>query len=297
MLSLMLVGTVTLAGPSDRIVTNIELERQVRRTMPRYRSDWDVVVSDDGGSVFCKGLELNRFSATGPANNVGERIQFTRVGPIDMAITVSQGGHISGNWANGKHDQAQLVCADDWSSVYVSYQTDRGDFLTSLDMGRRGKQPNRSWQIPYLWLATRDAQNRDTLWGFRSVGQTQYLQSASIKSGKRLTSSKVPAEFDVLQYDPTTRRVLCTQGDGASQDVVLYHPPSSSKRVLPRRHEEGHYWMSRGDVYFQADAKLHREQNNKWVPISDDTFIGKSANDKFWLIRREGQLYLRRFGD
>jgi len=66
-------------------------------------------------------------------------------------------------------------------------------------------------------------------------------------------------------------------------------------RLLPIPEEQGRYWMSRGEVYFQGSGKLMIARGKKWEPISDDIFLGKSANDKYWLLRRKDQVILRTF--
>src|SRR5690606_1020009 len=98
--------------------------------------------------------------------------------------------------------------------------------------------------------------------------------------------------------DPETRRVVALKDwpkGMANARIAIYHPPSRAMRVLPLQEPYSGYWMSHGEVYFQGAEDMMVADGNTWRVVSRDTYVGKSANDKYWLLRRGGKLYLRTY--
>jgi hypothetical protein len=282
---------------TERDVPNSALGMEVRKSLPLYMNDRQFIVSDDGSTVFSKSSELNRFTTVGQRNKVGEKLVFKRIAGQDWCLTMSQSAHAGGASQIGSGDR-RMVSALGWSKVFVYYTTSTGGHLAEVNMDQRGPRPNRIRSVPFLRAAVRDLSNPEILWGFRPGERGEYLESADTSSGRRTSSVALPNGFAPLDYDPFTRRIVALKDwpKGRTRArIAIYHPPSRSMRLLPLDSDQGRYWMSQRQVYFQGSGKLMVARGNKWEPISDDIFLGKSANDKYWLLRRKDDVILRTF--
>jgi hypothetical protein len=297
MLTLLLVTALpsfSFSTFEETIIKNTALSGEVRAASPLYRTGYEFVVSDDGSSVFSLFSQLNRYATRSQDSKVGEVIVFRRIEGKDWSLTMSQSAHAKAPSRNLKGYTIDLIGAKRSSAVNIQYTTATGAYLSEINMDQRGPKPNKVLASVYLWHATGGLTTDDEMWGFRKVGDGFFLDCRAVTASSisRISTVALPGALHPLGYDPRTRRVVALHH---RDNIAIYHPRSRSMRLLPIPEEQGRYWMSQGEVYFQGTGQLMIARGNKWEPMSDDIFLGKSANDKYWLMRRKDEVILRTF--
>ena len=297
MLAILLITAMPdlwIGAYEDTTVKNAALSREVRAASPLYRTSYEFVITDDGNTIFSLFRELNRFSTASQDSKVGEVIVFRRIDGKDWSLTMSQSAHAKAPSRNLKSYSIDVIGGTSATALTVQYTTSAGAFISEINMDQRGPKPNRVLSSTYLWYATREPSVKDQIWGFRKVGGRFYLDCHAVtaRSVNRGSTVALPEILHPLGYDPVTRRVVALH---QQDNIAIYHPRSRSMRLLQIPEEQGRYWMTRGEVYFQGSGKLLVARGNKWEPITNDILLGKSANDKYWLLRRKDDVILRTF--
>jgi hypothetical protein len=295
MLLLLLVVTLTAEPLTEREVKNYALYRQVRQSLPRYNSQWNVVVSDDGGAVFFENTEINRFSTVSHEHDVHQNLFVDRVDGSDLLRTSKQRGGDTGlnmSGVNRDYDPVRVIA---FSSAIFAFGSDRGSYVVDMNFGPSAAAP-RHVSKSKLFGKKLSADNTRLI-GFQYEDGETYFESYAVAGARRLARIKLPPKFYPKELDadrmlvlgmrqhqtPVSRAAVLDLRDGG---ITLFSQPSQT----------GHYWFGGDDVYFQGDRNMYVGRNGTWHPVSDDLFIGKSANGKYWLVRRNGVLYLQRRG-
>ena len=141
MLALLLVISLG-TQPSEVRIENFALERQVRQSLPRYSSRWEVVVAADGSAILAEHTEVNRFSTTSHQHEVGQNLFVDHQSETDLLRTTRQRGGDHGLHASGRSDQMTILRVEGFSNASFYYRRDHDAHVTKMDFDKDGPPPN-----------------------------------------------------------------------------------------------------------------------------------------------------------
>ncbi|MGI8923433.1 MAG: hypothetical protein ACR2HJ_05235 [Fimbriimonadales bacterium] len=285
---------------SERQIDNPKLKSNLRLAGPLHRSDHHLLVSNDGRTVFSYGSTLDRYSLTSPWAREGEVMVIYKVDGRRTSYTMSQSfytqKYLTGTYKIGGR---QLLAGIGKSDIWLWSYDDSGTYLSYVRMDKRGRRPNDDYKFPfrmdYIYQDARLADGRLSIFVVRDVSGSRYLDTYLLKSRKmaRADRTKLSKDAHPIAHDPKTRRLAGIIG--VRRGVVLSHPASGARKSTGPW-VDARYFFTRGKLYRQGDGPLMEFNGKSWAPHAGITFIGKSANDRYWLLQRDdGTVWLRTY--
>ncbi|MBA3725550.1 MAG: hypothetical protein H0W86_03640 [Armatimonadetes bacterium] len=284
---------------SERKVGNPKLASNVNLAAPLHSTTHHFMISNDGNTVFSWGSTLDRYSLSSDWAREGEVIVVYKVDGRRTSYTMSQSGHVKDLGGTIKIGGRQLLAGIGKSDIWLWSYDDSGTYLSYVRTDKRGRRPNDDYKFPfrmdYIYQDARLADGRLSIFVVRNVSGSRYLDTYLLKSRKMARADRTKLSKDVhpIAHDPKARRLAGIIG--VRRGVVLSHPASGARKSTGPW-VDARYFFTRGKLYRQGDGPLMEFNGKSWTPHTGLTFIGKSANDRYWLLKRDdGTVWLRTF--
>jgi hypothetical protein len=162
-----------------------------------------------------------------------------------------------------------------------------------MDFDKDGPPPNVVSKQRVTWPSL----SSDNVFfrGFTYENETYFFEKHNLQAKEVVKRTPLPKGLLPIELDVAGNRLLCLRQAGTKvARAAVYDLMSSRITLLSQLPHKGHYWFGGDDIYFQGDGSQYVWREDKWVKVSDDLFIGKSANGKYWLVRRRNGLFLLR---